>query len=433
MVQFIEKRFSTGQIVALQKLVQAGTGAITAAFVVTCLTSQEQGYYVTMGSLLSSYTLLDLGLSLLLVQLSARYFAGLQWSSNGSIEPVGFQSQKFLSLLRWSLRWYSLAGGMTLALIPGGWIYFHYAAANNGQVNWQLPWISIVTAIALGMPAVGFLAVLEGAGRIRSVYLLRVGHYVVGAMSAWVLFLSGNGLFAQAMAPLVMAVMVIYWSKRYLRNVLDQSRDAPNSVSWRRDIWPQHKKIALTWFNGYLFLHIPVPILFYCVGATQAGQMGLSMTVANVMGAVAMSPVTAVAPSFTTLVVQHKLDQANQLFRSAFVRSIFLLLSGSASFVLAAWLVRDGSLGIRILKPLQLVLLLAVFASFHAFNGLGIYFRAFGKEPIALPGLIAALSQASLGWLAIRYFGVEGLLLTMLLIYLLLAVYVVAYRLRQHA
>ena len=69
-------------IVALQKSIQAATGLVTAILVTIFLSPEEQGYFFTMGSLLSSYTLLDLGLSSLLIQVSARYFAGLDWGRN---------------------------------------------------------------------------------------------------------------------------------------------------------------------------------------------------------------------------------------------------------------------------------------------------------------------------------------------------------------
>lgn len=425
MLQFIDKWLSTAHIVALQKLAQAGTGVITAALVVICLTPQEQGYYVTMGSLLSSYTLLDLGLSMLLVQVSARYFAGLSWGDDGAVLPLGPQRDAFLSLVRWCLRWYAWAGIATLVLIPVGWIYFNYSVANNGEVSWHLPWIAIVTAIALGMPAIGLMAIMEGAGRIRNVYILRTAHYVLGAMLAWAMFLSGKGLFAQAMAPLAIVVVIIYWMRKHLQKLLPETRQAALSFRWSRDIAPQHKRVALTWLSGYLFLHIPVPILFYFTGATEAGRMGLSMTIANVLGAIAMSSVTAVAPHYTMLVAQGRIAEATRAFRQAFVRSMVLLVVGSTFFVVAATLVHSTSFATRILSPFQLVLLFTVFGCFHSINGLAIYFRAFGKEPIATPNLLAALAQAFSGFIVIRYFGVSGLLLSMLVIYFVLVLYVI--------
>jgi O-antigen/teichoic acid export membrane protein len=425
MYSFINRWLTVAHIVALQKMVQAGTGVITAALIVLFLSPHEQGYYVTLGSLLSSYTLLDLGLSVLLVQVSARYFAGLEWTGNGGIIPQGERRTAFLALIRWSIRWYAQAGVVTLALIPIGWMYFHFSASNTGEVAWQLPWICIVVAIALSMPAIGFLAILEGAGRIRGTYLLRMGQYILGALMAWTLFLSGKGLFAQAAAPMALTIAGLYWARSRYRELVRNCLDAPNTFSWRRDIWPQHKRVAVSWFSGYLFLHIPVPILFYFVGARDAGQMGLSMTVANVLGAIAMSSVTAIAPYFTTVVAQQDIATANRLFRHAFIKSMSLLLAASLCLVVLVAFLQPTPFSQRVLSPLQLVFLFGIFACFHAINGLAIYFRAFGREPLAIPSLLAALLQIAGVLVAVHFYGMNGLLLVMLGVYFLLGGYVI--------
>ena len=413
---------SPAHIVALQKTIQAGTGFITAVLVTIFLSPEEQGYFFTMGSLLSSYTLLDLGLSSLLIQVSARYFSGLDWGKDGEISPGSNQKSNFLALVHWTVRWYTFAGFATLALAPIGYAYFYFAKTTD-DVAWQLPWMAIVLSIAISMPGIGFLAILEGTGRIKATYALRIAHYILGALMAWSLLLSGNGLFAQAMAPIAIALVVSYWVKTQYGLLIKDCLHEKSSFSWKHDLWPQHKRVAISWFSNYLFLHIPTPVIFYFVGAKAAGQMGLSMTIANVLGAISMSWVTAIAPQLTTLITQEKYVEGRVLFRRGFLIALLLLLLGSLFFVGLALLVQGNNFAVRILSPSQLALLLLVFAGFHSFNALSIYFRAFKKEPLAVPNLLTTMAIFIGTCLVTQNYGVAGVIGIMASAYLIFSIY----------
>jgi len=419
-------------IVALQKTIQAGTGFITAILVTIFLSPEEQGYFFTMGSLLSSYTLLDLGLSSLLIQVSARYFSGLEWGKNGEVSPANIQKSNFLALVHWTVRWYTFAGFATLILAPIGYAYFYFAKTTD-HVAWQLPWAAIVLSIAISMPGIGFLAILEGTGRIKATYALRIAHYILGALMAWTLLLSGKGLFAQAMAPVAIAVVVFYWVKTQYGLLIKACLHEESSFSWKRDLWPQHKRVAITWFSNYLFLHIPTPVVFYFVGAKAAGQMGLSMTVANVLGAISMSWVTAITPRLTTLVAQGKLVEGRALFRRGLLIALLLLLLGSIFFVGLAMLVQGNNFAVRILSPSHLALLFLVFIGFHTLNALSIYFRAFKQEPFAVPNLLTTVTIFIGSCLMAQNYGVTGVIGIMASAYLILSIYVTLVSLKAHS
>lgn len=414
---------SPAHIVALQKTIQAGTGFVTAILVTIFLSPEEQGYFFTMGSLLSSYTLLDLGLSSLLIQVSARYFAGLDWGKNGEIAPGNNQKSSFLALVHWTVRWYTFAGFATLTLVPIGYAYFYFAKTTGG-VAWQLPWLAIVLSIAISMPGIGFLAILEGTGRIKTTYALRIAHYVLGALMAWSLLLSGNGLFAPAMAPVAMALVVFYWIKTRYGLLIKDCLHEESRFSWKRDLWPQKKRVAINWFSNYLFLHIPTPVVFYFVGAKAAGQMGLSMTIANVLGAISMSWVTAITPRLTILIAQEKFIEGRVLFRRGLLIALLLLLLGGLFFVGVALIAQGNNFAVRILGPSQLALLLLVFAGFHTFNALSIYFRAFKIEPLAVPNLLTTMAIFTGSCLIARTYGVSGVIGIMASAYLILSIYV---------
>lgn len=414
---------STTHVVALQKIIQAFTGLVTALLVTVYLTPDEQGYFFTMGSLLSSYILLDLGLSNLLIQFSARSFIGLSWHKQEIIDASdGQKKSNFLDLVSWTLRWYSSIGLATFLLIPIGFIYFHFAKSIV-NVAWQLPWIAVVSSVALSMPAIGLLSILEGAEKIRVTYLIRIVYYLLGAILAWVLLIQGHGLFAQSMVPLTIAVVVIFWLKKHYGTLLKNHLFIKSNFNWKLHIWPQQKRVTVSWFSTYLFLHVPVPVVFYFSEAKIAGQLGLSMAVANVVGAIAMSWVTAATPRITNLIAQGDVKEGRAFFESSLLIAVLLLLIGGLTVTGLTILIHSYSLSARILSPGQLILLFLVFALFHGVNALIVYFRAFKKEPLALPSLFATSSIAVISCFVVPLYGVNGAIGLMAIVYSLFSCY----------
>ena len=414
---------STAHVVVLQKFVQALTGLVTAWLVTVYLTPDEQGYYFTMGSIFSSYILLDLGLSSLLVQFSARSFTGLSWYKQEIIDlGDGQKRSSFLGLVSWTLRWYSFTGLAAFLLIPIGYVYFYFAKS-GADVAWQLPWIAVVSSVALSMPTIGILSILEGAEKIRVTYVLRIAHYLLGAFLAWVLLIQGHGLFAQSMAPLAMAVVVIYWLRKHYSVLIKSPPSRASNFKWRLDVWSEQKLVTVGWFSNYLFLHVPVPVVFYFSGAKVAGQMGLAMVVANVTGAIAMSWVTAATPRITSLITRGDVADGRAVFERSLAIAVLLLLLGGTSVTGLVIFVQGYSWSERILGPGQLILIFFVFSLFHVVNSLVIYFRAFKIEPVAFPSLFATSVIVIVGCVVVPLLGVNGVIGLMAIVYILLALY----------
>src|SRR5512146_239531 len=150
---------ATAHVVLAQKSWQAISGFVTALLVTYFLSPDEQGYYYTIGSLLSGYVLLDLGLSGLLVQIAARMFPGLELRAGGLIAPDGNRRSAFLAMVSWSEQWYSRAGLFALVLIPVGFLYFSSAKPGAQGAHWQWPWILVAVSVALSMPAYPALSI----------------------------------------------------------------------------------------------------------------------------------------------------------------------------------------------------------------------------------------------------------------------------------
>jgi len=413
---------SPSKIIALQRLIQATTGLITAILVIHFLSPEEQGYFYTIGSLLSSYILLDLGLSSLIVQLTARDFSLTQSSENLVISVAEKPTITFSSLLSWVARWYLGLGAISFLLIPLGFLYFSSSGSHH-ELDWQLPWVLVISSLALSMPAVGLLAVFEGVGKIKEVYILRIMHYLIGASLAWLLLVFGHGLYALSMAPLATAIVVYCWLWHKFRPLLRTSFTGKEHFDWKQEILPQQKKVGLSWLSNYLFLHTPVPIVFYLSGSVIAGKIGLSMVIANVSCAIALSSVTAVTPKISNLIGSGEAIAARTLFINAFAKSVGLLLLGIMTFYLLQLTFMEASVMERVLPPLQMLFIFVSVAAFHTINAVMVYFRAYRLEPMTLPNIVASLVVSVVGYWTVSYHGVNAFILLMASSYLSVLVY----------
>lgn len=388
-------RLAPAHIVLFQKAWQALSGFVTALLVTHFLSAGEQGYYYTIGSLLSGYVLLDLGLSGLLVQLSARMFSGLDLGHDGRLGPVGEKRSACLAMLAWSRRWYARTSFLVLLLIPLGFLYFSFARTGHEEINWQWPWIFAVIAVALSMSVYSSLSIIEGAGRVAEVYWVRFVHYTLGAILAWVLIAGGNGLYAPAMPALAIAATTTVWFRFRYRGLLEGGGTS-HGFLWRHEVWPLQKQVALSWIAGYAFLNAPILIVFYYRDAVSAGQLGLTVVIANVLGSLCASWLTAAVPRMTGLVSSGKDADSKALFLGEFRKALFMMIISYGVIVLLVMGIGHLSVAQRLLPPLEITLLFAVFTIFHSVGMISLHFRARGREVLAFP-LAFAILLSSIG------------------------------------
>ncbi len=412
---------SAAHVVLAQKGWQALAGLVTVALVTRFLSPEEQGLYYAIGSLMSSFLVLDLGLSGLLVQVSARMFAGLSFAANGQVQPAGPDKQAFLQMLAWCRRWYARAAWIALLLIPIGYGYFTAASDSASTGAWQGPWLVVVVCAALSMSALPLQAVVEGAGRVSEVYLVRLAHYVFGALMAWALLAAGWGLYAPAAAPLLVALATHVWVRSRYKSLTQEAQLTQGNFSEREALWPLQKRVALTWAASYAFLNAPTLVAFYFLDAATAGRIGLSMVVANLLGSMCASWLIAKVPRITQDTAMGAHAQSRAVFALEFKRAMGWMLVCYGMLSLLAWGIADWPIAQRFLGPLDMLVMSAAFMVFHAISMLGVYFRAQSQERLALPLAIGTALGTGLACLLAPHFGSLGVVLAFLGAFVLVA------------
>jgi len=247
---------------------------------------------------------------------------------------------------------------------------------------------------------------------------VRLGQYVLGAALAWICLLGGQGLFAPAMAPLAIAVVVYWWAGARYRNFFTSSNQVDETeFAWRSEVWPLQRRVALSWLANYLLLSSPTLIVFYFGDAADAGRLGLSIVVSNLIGSMCASWLVAKVPRITQLIAQGSGLESRKIFLKELGRAFLLMAISFIAVLCLVVFASDNALAKRVLHPEALLILWGVFLIFHGVAMLSLYFRAKGEELLAVPTFGATLFGVIMSLVVVKDHGVVGVLVAFLVAY----------------
>jgi hypothetical protein len=391
-------------------------GVVTVLLIARFLTPAEQGYYFTFSSLVALQIVFELGFSFVILQLAAHERAYLHIQDDGSITGDRVAHSRLASVLQKAVRWYTIGAVLMAAvLLPVGFHFFQAHRQPGIPVSWQLPWIAAVLATTFTFQIDPLFAFLEGCGRIHQVARMRFTQAFAGSLMAWTALLLHHGLFAPAMIISGQAIAggCFLFTQRRLLLPLLRHNTLGHIVSWRYEIWPFQWRIAISWLCGYFIFQLFNPVLFAYRGATEAGRMGMSLSIASALSAIAISWMNTKSSPFGVLVARREYGTLDRLFFRTLCQSALLLAAGAVVLVLGLAVVtqRFPHLAARILPmPIFAVLLATIFCNHIVFSE-ALYLRAHKREPflrvsIAV-GVLTACSTLLLG----RFWGASGVTL----------------------
>ena len=405
----------SGSVMVLaQRAWQAIAGVATLAFVVHFLTPVEQGYFYTLASIAALYMVLDMGLSAVLVQFAAREFIGLSWGGGGRVE--GAEPSRFLSLVQLSLRWYGVVAVVFLLAYPAGVAFLANGHGDLGY-DWRGSWALLVGATAAGLVFLPALALTEGSGNVAEAYAVRLAQGVLGALAAWLVLTMGGGLYAVAMIPAVSVLVACVWLfARRRRMVMQAFQEKIGNFHWGIEVWPLQWRIGASWLAGYALVLMHVPLLFRTQGPVVAGQMGVTMTVANMLSLLALSWMTARIPAMTRAISMKDWVHLDHLFWQAFRKSCLAFVSGAILFFIIRLALEWTPYGGRFLPVAETAGLLLAMGFYHVSGLFAAYLRAHLREPFLWLSLTGALLTAAAAiWAALQW-GSAGIVTVLVVI-----------------
>ncbi len=382
------------------------SGVVTLLLVVRFLSPDEQGYYYTFASLLAMQILFELGMSYVVMQFASHEMAHLTWSEDGTIKGDENAKGRLRSLVLLVTKWYGVVAALLIVVVlPVGWLFF---SMNQSQstVYWQVAWTWLVLASAVNIFFMPMLALLEGCGRVTEIARLRMYQNIVGSSFAWLVLMGGGGLLAMPVASTCFALTVIIWiwytKKDFFKALLGEKFNN-SDIKWKTEIWPFQWKIALSWLSGYFIFQLFTPVLFAYRGAVEAGQMGMSISMANVLMSIAMAWMSTKAPQFGTLIARKDYVNLDKIFNSTLSRSLSVMAVLGVALCILNYFVHMENVryASRFLDPLPFVLLISATILNYVTYSQSAYLRAHKQEPFLLISLISAgliaISTLSLG------------------------------------
>jgi hypothetical protein len=400
-------------------------GLVTVALIARFLTPAEQGYYYTFGSLVALQIIFELGFSFVILQMASHERAHIEIASDGTVTGDPIAHARLASVLQKATRWYSVAALMLAAfLIIAGAHFFAVHTDPAADVAWRLPWYAAALAASATFQLDPILSFMEGCGFVASVARVRFAQAIAGSSLAWLALESGHGLFAPAMMIAGNACVSLIWLSRQRRLLIGLLRfeAGPHRIHWIREVWAFQWRIAVSWLCGYFIYQLFNPVLFAYRGAIAAGQMGMSLSLANALQAVAISWLNTKAAPFGAMVARREFPQMDLVFFRALRQSVAVFLSGAILIVAGEWIlsVDHFHFAQRLLSPPILAALLGATLVNVVVFGEALYLRSHKQEKFLFNSVLGAMLVSTSTWYLGKNYGATGVVLGNLTIALLM-------------
>ncbi len=399
----------------LARVWSSSAGLVTVLLIAHFLTRAEQGYYYTFSSLVALQIVFELGFSFVILQMASHERAHLAISPDLDVSGDPVAHRRLASVIQKSVRWYSAAAFLlaVFLLSAGSWFFSSHHQAGEA-VAWRLPWYANAIAATVTFQLDPILAFLEGCGFVANVARMRFVQAIAGSLLAWAALATHHGLFAPAMMIVGTASTTGVWlfGKRKLIFGLLRFDPGADRIHWWKEVWPFQWRIAVSWLCGYFIYQLFNPVLFAYRGAVAAGQMGMSLSLANALQAVAISWLNTKAAPFGSLVAKRQYAELDHRFFRTLWQSVAVFAAGSVVIVLSVLYLNFRHLRFadRLLSPICIAgLLLTTVVNVVVF-GEALYLRAHKQEKFLLNSVLGAILVAPSTYFFGRLYGAEGII-----------------------
>ncbi|WP_411889671.1 hypothetical protein [Yoonia sp. SDW83-1] len=395
-------RSSAVGINVLNRLISLVGGASLILAVVFKLSLEMQGFYYTFYSLAFLRFFAELGLTTAVVQ----FISHLSATDGKSAKLAAYKRLFFI--------WFAVAGALlALVLLPAIFLYkTQIDTMENGHRDVVLPWMFFCFATGLSVFVVGLTSIIEGHRRILAVSRLRLWVSLTNFGLAAVLIILGFELWALPVAAGMSALIGLRLITPHV-DILSwktSTRPLPR-VKWRKEIWPFQWRLAISWLTGFFIFYFLTPFVMYSHGPEDAGRLGLSLQVIQIINGIAILAVSTLSSVFGQLVAKGNYAELDRLFYRSTVQSfVFLaILIGTfwAIYCLLPFVGLD-KLQDRLIPASSMGFLTLAAVGTHVFFLLNYYLRSFKEETLWWVSATNAATTLVMSWLFIAEGGVAA-------------------------
>jgi hypothetical protein len=380
-------------------------------FIASSLSAVEQGYYYTFYSVLALTIFLELGLGVVITHFASNEFGTLQWTATRSLEGNDLALSRLLSILRKSMSWYGVLVFLSMAgLIPVG-LYLFSSQAGQSDVNYVWPWILLIMASVIGTWLIPLQAILGGTGRIADLQWIRFIQNLAGSTVLCGSLAFGARLYAPALMLFTQDAVFILWFVVAFRGLIVQTaKFRPSSdtavVSWRSEILPMQWRVALSWLSSYFISYTANPLLFAYRGPIEAGQMGMSRSIADLVAGVGLPWISTRSVTYGVYVSRGDYTSLDRIARRSTLQGMVVASCAAAAAIIGVVGARyfAPELVTRILPLPAIIMLMVATVGALAVNSMGEYLRAHKCEPYLYMNLVLAVVVMIANVVTARYF-----------------------------
>jgi O-antigen/teichoic acid export membrane protein len=390
---------------------QVLAGPVTLIVIARYLSPEAQGYYYTFASLVALQALVELGFGAVVTNLASHEWAHLDLDVAGHIVGAAGSRSRLVSLGRLLFAWFAGASAVFVAAV-GSAGYFFFASAEPSDVAWRGPWLTLVALHGLTLWMLPFLALLEGCNQVASINRFQLMQAVLSSISLWLGLALGAGLWAAALAAVVIVLRDLYLLGVHYRAFFAPFRHPAEgpTMHWRSEIWPMQSRLAASALFGYLAFSTFNPIMFHYHGAAVAGQMGMTWMLAGLAQGLALPWLQTRVPHFGMLVARKEYAALDRSFYRTTVLSVGVCLLAALGLWGAVLAINnlEHPWAERLLPPVPTGLFLVATVVLQLGLCQTLYLRAHRQEPLLLLNMAFGLAVGLSVWLLGARFGPTG-------------------------
>ncbi len=411
----------------LLRVWQVLTGPITSFyFLVQFFSPASRDYYFAFSSMLGVQVFLELGLHVVIINVTSHEWSQLKWE-NGRLTGDSGALSRLSELRRRTDRWYAAAAGLFLLAVSfAGYQFFDNSAATGelkeagrAAVEWQGPWLILTVLTSVQLSLLSRASILEGCNQVQSIARVRFWQAVAGTGSVWLLMVMGLQLWALAASAAVRLLGDLYLVYGSFGSFFRQLSDVrtTSSLSWKQEVLPLQWRIAVQSMFSWLALQLPILYVFSELPAGEASRLGLTWSLLTAGQGAAMAWVETRRPVFGILIAAERYAVLDRLFlRVTMISSLLMAALGGALLLLVFFIGQQtGTLFQKLsdsLLPLPSAALLAMgFAVVHPALCSGQYVRAHKRDPYLFAASFSSLCCAVLQVAFGRQWGTSGVAL----------------------
>ena len=394
------------------RIVGAITGVFSVFFITSFLSSVEQGFYYTFGSLLALQVFFELGLTSIITQYVAHEASHLTLNDDGQYQGEDRYKSRLASLIHFCVKWYGILSVLAFVfLLIAGRIFFNRYGTEDDSVSWQIPWMLICFGTAIQLFQSPFNSIIMGLGMVKEISKISFWQQIILPTITWTCLACGLKLYVVGIGYLASVLLwqILVWKTKLARVVINLwNLSVTEQVSYWKEIFPFQWKIALSWVSGYFIVQLFNPVLFATEGPVVAGQMGMTLQALNAIQAFSMSWINTKVPLYSKLIALRDYNQLDKVFNRTLHQMVFVCVVLLCAFLAIVWIlnITQLSLGGNILSdrflgylPI-LFLMIPVIIRQYVFSW-ATYLRCHKQEPYLWYSVVGGIMSC----LCILFFG----------------------------